>query len=129
MEQTKGPGDVGASLPDKEKPCNDLITIITPKSILNPLLTLGAALEHVRENLFDVGLMRCATGTYLNFYFSGDKDIVNPFSIDKKAVPDTASIPYAVLIDLMREICVLARSATANKNAVDRVLAEKWGLE
>ena len=129
MEQKKGPGDVGASLPDKESPCKDLITIITQKSILDPLLSLGTALEHVQGNLFDVGLMRCATGTYLNFYFSGDKDIANPFSIDKKSIPDTASIPYAVLIDLMREMCVLARSAIANKNAVNRILAESWGLE
>ena len=129
MEQKKGPDDVAASVPDKENLCNDLITIIVPKSILTPLLTLGTALEHVHGNLFDVGLMRCATGTYLNFYFSGDIEIANPFSIDIKAIPDTASIPYAVLIDLMREMCVLARSATANKNTVDRILAERWGLE
>lgn len=110
MEQTKNPGDVGASLPDKENLYADLIMLMANKSILEPLTAIKAAAEHARGHLYDYGMMRCATGTYLNLYFSGRDDIVNPFSLDKNAVPDTVSIPYAVALQLLENICAISKN-------------------
>lgn len=110
MEQQKSPVDVAASIPDKENPYADFITIVAHKSILDPLQKLGDAQKHARGHLYDFGLMRCATGTYLNLYFSGDEKVLNPFTLDKNAVPDTVSIPYAVAMLLLRNFCVMAKS-------------------
>lgn len=105
MEQTKNPVDAGTSVPDKENPYDDLIIIMAHKSILEPLKAIQDAAAHARGHLYDVGMMRCGTGTYLNLYFSGRDDVVNPFSVDRNAVPDTVSIPHGVLIKLMESFC------------------------
>lgn len=110
MEQKENPVDVGASIPDKENPYADLIIIMAHKSILEPLKAIQEAATHARGRLYDVGMMRCATGTYLNLYFSGRDDVVNPFSMDKNAVPDTVSIPHGVVMQLMANICAVAKS-------------------
>jgi hypothetical protein len=109
MKQTKSPGDIGASLPDKEKPYDDFITIRAPLSIFGPIAALGAALHDAKGNLYDYGMMRNATGTYLNMYFSGDDEVADPFILDKNAAPDTVSIPHPVMLELMRLLCLIAQ--------------------
>ncbi len=109
MEQKENPANVAASEPDKENPYADLITIVAHKSILEPLKALGGAVGNVNGNLYDFGMMRCATGTYLSMYFSGDDNVVNPFATNRNAVPQTASLPYTVVLELLRNICMIQR--------------------
>lgn len=110
MEQKENPVDAGTSVPDKENPYADLIIIMANKSILEPLKAIQESATHARGHLYDAGMMRCATGTYLNLYFSGRDDVVNPFSVDKNAVPDTVSIPYNVMMAMLANICVISKT-------------------
>jgi len=110
MEQKENPVDAGTSEPDKENPYADLIILMAHKSILEPLKAIQEAATHARGHLYDAGMMRSGTGTYLNLYFSGRDDVFNPFSLDKNAVPDTVSIPYSVMMMLLKNICVIAKS-------------------
>jgi hypothetical protein len=110
MEQKESPANVAASVPDKENPYADLIIFMAHKSILEPMMAIQKAATHATGHLFDVGMMRSASGTYLNLYFSGRDDVVNPFSVDKNAVPDTVSIPFAVVLKLLENICVISKN-------------------
>ncbi len=104
MEQTKNPGDVGAPAPEQVKPFQYLITVPTTESIASALDSISSNILNARGLLYDVCMMRCATGTYLNLYFSGQNGVVNPFALNKDAIPDVVSIPHGVMLDLMRFI-------------------------
>lgn len=97
MEQTKNPVDVGASIPDKEKPYADLITLLFDSSILAPLSIISDQLTDDVVEFSEWGMTRNEHGVFLTFLL---------------VIPDgfkTVYIPANSALVLMSCICGAAR--------------------
>lgn len=101
MEQTKNPGDVVASLPDKGNPCADLITIRVTESTYNALCVLSEKVNHIQSPLSSIAMCYGNSGLYFQLVFESSADV----SI-------LATVDNATMMTLLRGLCEFARGAT-----------------
>ena len=97
MEQKENPVDAGTSVPDKENPYADLITLLFDSSILAPLSLVGDQLPDDAIEVYDFGMMRNAEGCFLSIYLKTTTDL------------KYVNIPYKSALVLMSCICGAAR--------------------
>lgn len=107
MEQKENPVDAGTSVPDKENPYADLITFVTGKSILDPLIVLNGKIENVQGDVVEFGMVQNIDGVSMILYFGTPGDVAR----------ESILIGRILMIKFLRFLCDAARGVADTQKA------------